>query len=127
MSLIDPTPGQLIDRRAVLALKIPQWDRRGRKADHLRREYAAIEERLGLLDGGKGPVLTEEQRDRLDEIHARMWHHVGWIEATSAATPENAMSVAQVAIDLANLNRERWKLVDDIDRANGAHQGGEKL
>ncbi len=127
MSLIDPTVGQLVDRRESLLLKIQMFDRRARKTDHLRAELAAIQARLGSVRDGKGPILEKEQRDRMEEIHARMWHHVSWLDATQIVTAQDALPIAQVALDLHALNRERWRLVDEIDKANGTYRGGEKL
>lgn len=127
MPLLDPTPGQLFDRATVLRLKLDFAQRRGLKAEHLREELRKLDGVMDMMRCGKGPAMLPEQRERMEEIHARMWHHLGWLDTVAAATPENAMPVAQIALDLHALNKERWALIEEIDKANGRFAGKEKL
>lgn len=126
MSILVPTTGQLLDRLEVLRLKLEMARQRGRSVAHFHRECLAVEEEVARRFPRGLDALKEQRRD-LELLHARLWHHQQWLQSVECADAENCLPLAQIAIDVCGLGRQRIFLIDTIDRVLNEFTGSEAL
>jgi uncharacterized coiled-coil DUF342 family protein len=112
MSLLCPTPGQVIDRISILALKIDSY----RKAK--RNEKSLLEELLELeafLDSQEkhSPEITELSR-QLASTNQELWDCEDEIRAEDEA---NDYCLSRIALEIVRLNDLRSKLITQLDLA----------
>ena len=118
MSLLHPTFGQMHDRMAILKLKICHS-----ASEELKLEFEQIRIRLQNHKGHfvyKEAVLLDE---RLLELHTRLWECENSVRQFATV-----FKLAAIAKEIASLNDERNRLIQEIDRAYGyAHTVEDKI
>src|SRR5690242_20693676 len=111
MSLLKPTPGQLVDRLVILHLKIYAHGSAGKDVSQLLQERSEIEESLGDVSDA---VL--ELVNHLTEVNRKIWD----CEDRVRSLPSTAvLDLARVAKEIPKLNDERNHLIRQIDAAYG--------
>lgn len=126
MSVLQPRVSQLFDRKIILEIKIEKARQYGKEDHHFQVELSEIQRELDLRHFGVEREI-KEQLEKLEVVHGTIWHHIGWIESVPEATEENSLSLAQLAINLVQLNKERHFLLEEIDRHFKQYVGKEKV
>lgn len=126
MSLLQPGPGDLIDRWVILGIKIPKAKAMSLSVRHLEDEQDEIDGRLQavriMADRHLPSGRWEGWVKRLREIHERLW---GIIDALPGEPDDHvAATLGRTSI---RLNDERSKIVQEINRFYDADRGVEKL
>lgn len=115
MSILKPTVGQLLDRLALLAIKIVRADA-DVVVEHFRAERDEIVEEL--LGRKAGASRFNRQAEELSGLHLKMWPLVERAEAGDETVS---------AVELHRLNRRRAELREEIDKLAGDYEGPEKV
>ena len=127
MSLLKPTLGDLIDRLAVVELKIEAIEAAGKSGgNHFRVERDGI--RLALYP--KCDIFRHANLPEVAQLavaHREMWGLTDRMSRFLDVTPDNALEVGWIGLQLFKLNKRRAELKEAIDRAAGEYQGPEKL
>jgi len=125
MSLLKPTPGEVIDRLSVVLLKISAATEKGWPSGHFLEELSLLShwlsENLGWQISISIPEVahlaqvnqllwqkTEDQHNYQEELHGP---HRG----------------ADLLVEIRNLNIERNRLREEIDKRLGTWKGAEKV
>lgn len=120
VSIIQPTPGQLIDRLAVIRLKIAALRASGGDELHFLREQDEIIKALSIHDN-----LPLAEIDALTKVHKELW---GVLDEQRERVRNGAgRSADAILADLWELNQERALLREAIDQRLGCWEGREKL
>lgn len=128
MRLIDPGPGELLDRETILELKIEAAEKRGLPIEHFLAERSSVLELLASAFGKsiiQDAITWKEWRDQLLHINQRVW----------IATDEHHKAVEQGSVDRCAHwgteallgNDERGALIHKINDACGVKNGQEKI
>lgn len=123
MSLLNPGPGDLIDRRVILNLKVDAGRVRGLDVGHLLAEIADIDKNL------MPKVLHAKWPERLAElvrINRRIWDITDVVRAAEASGGDLA-EAGDLAREALRLNWRRAAVVQGINEDFGASAGWEKL
>lgn len=115
MSILHPTPGQLIDRAAALIVKSDKFKQSSKPSVHLDLELQEIDLRIPSTSFPK-------EKKELVELHKKMWELVDIVGVSM-----DTMHVATAAKNLHALNLTRHRIVAEIDKAAGEFSGDEKL
>jgi hypothetical protein len=137
MRLLNPSPGEVLDRLSILELKIMAAKKREISSTHFEAEKASLDERMRDWDQG----ITEDclgDGDRLDAtlqkvainknglaaVNALLWD----AEDKARATPENsAFTLAVLCKQIIKLNDARARHVRELDLLYGISDGEEKM
>jgi hypothetical protein len=119
MSLLEPTPGEILDRISIVRLKISACVQKGISYHSLYRELNKLSERLAIHEN-----WTEEHSlsVNLAEVNAELWACEDEIRAD-----EDVVKVAVTAKKICLLNDERNRLVREINELFGINTVEEKL
>lgn len=129
--LLNPSPGDILDRVTILELKIRVALKQRKDPDQWLAEKLELEERMlqwdSLLKDDNPPVSTWElikkTKEELATVNALLWD----VEDEVRMLPDEEMSkLAFVAKRMAKLNDKRMELVQKIAGIYKAHEG-EKL
>ena len=118
MSLLAPTPGQIIDRVQALAVKVAKFEAAGKSHIHLIGEMCQL-----------APVLPDTTTGPL-KVHAKRLyrlHHEMWAMIDTIGKSEDLPLVGATAKTLRSKNLERHYVIAEIDRLLGHYFGDEKL
>ena len=114
MSLLLPTPGQVIDRMAIVELKL----KASPSNEGLKNELEDL--RSWLIDFPCGVVPLAKKS--LDELHSKLW------ELENAVRREREpVTLGAIAKRIALLNDERNRLIQEIDKAYGSSSVEDKV
>ena len=112
MSILSPSPGEVIDRISILHLKIRARNGRRMNVSPMMAELAALN---GYLLSWNGVCKNvEELRKSSYALNEELWK----LEDEVRSLPSTAiLDLAKVAKKIAEKNDQRMKLVAEIDRA----------
>ena len=114
MSILSPSPGEVIDRISILHLKIKARNGRRMHVSPMMAELAALNGYLLSWNGACKNV--EELRKSSYALNEEIWK----LEDEVRSLPSTAvLDLAKVAKKIAEKNDQRMKLVAEIDRAFG--------
>jgi hypothetical protein len=114
MSLLKPSPGEVIDRLSILLLKIKASAQTNRNVGSLLAEIAELNGYLNpLVPSRKGFADLEHS---VYCVNGELWQ----LEDKVRALPSTAvLDLAKVAKEIAAKNDERMRIVREIDKAFG--------
>jgi hypothetical protein len=119
VSIINPTPGDLLDRLSSLAHKIPKARAANKPYLHFQAEQDEI---LQWLNGV--PIKVLEYGKALKAVNGLLWEATEEHRTAKDLAPEKAK---ELLIKIWDLNQERVSLKEQCDRAVGAWKGSEKV
>lgn len=128
MTLLEPTIGEVLDRMAIVSLKLLHGG-----GEHFKAEHVGLTKRFHeLWDVGH---LTEEEfstlqiaLDQLVAVNTKLWDATE--EQTQAAQGRFEQSESDAACLLQrihHLNKKRVRLREEIDKLLGQYKGPEKV
>ena len=123
MRLIDPGPGELMDRETILLKKIAVATLIGRPVDHFIQELGQVQERL-----------VERIGDRLDRFHQQTYRSALsrvndgiWEAIDNLRGSQRDADAAYWGREAMRLNDERAAVIADLNQACGVDSGREKV
>jgi predicted nucleic acid-binding Zn-ribbon protein len=124
MSVLQPTVGELVDRRTILALKIHHGHKAGVDTAAWLAEQAEIEKHLS----SRTAQFTAEQRQllsrlsgTLQSINASLWAAEDEVRALAES---EVAPLAALAKRIARLNDQRAQAVRELNRLAGENSAG---
>lgn len=123
MRLVNIGPGEIVDRLTILALKILYGGQQGKDVAHFETERNAL---LVQLRGRELNAGWFEQVLGLAAVNAALWQAEDKLRDLRTGA-SNAEAVAALAFRIQELNDERARLIETINKATGDHKGSEKL
>lgn len=137
MRLLNPSPGEILDRLSILELKIEAGTKRGLVTTHFEAEKASLQEALrnweqGIAedcigDGDRLEKTLEEvakHKNGLQAVNGLLWQAEDDVRATEDT---EAFKLARLCRQIANLNDARAAHVRALDVCYGLEDGPEKL
>ena len=132
MSLIAPTPGEILDRLSILALKIPVFQEKEIFAAHLEAEKSGLEEKMfdwdNILRAQMADQITwdmlAEQRNTLAAVNAILWQAEDDVRSTSQ---NDSFKLASLCLRIAKMNDARSRAIRRMNELYGADAGQEKI
>lgn len=130
--LLNPSPGEVIDRITILELKIQAVEKRGSDASLFQAEKTSLEEHLEnwnqMLREDYAPNETwdqiNEKRTGLTAVNSLLWEAEDQVRILSEM---EALKLAQLAKRIAKLNDDRSKLVGELTELYGIREASEKI
>jgi hypothetical protein len=119
MKVIDPGPGELLDRETILEIKVRAAKSRGLPRDHFEEEAKQI--RLRLAPFVKHPEW-KLWRSRLLRVNQMVWDSIDGIRGARSDA-----EAARWARQSMHGNDERATIVARVNAATGAANGQEKI
>ena len=116
MSLLHPTPGQVIDRMSIIRLKL----RASPSNERLNQEWKELAEYLNNLPCPDGEAVSLSER--LHEVHSELWDCENGVRSE-----DEHIRLAMIAKKIALLNDERNRLIQEIDKAYGSSSVEDKV
>jgi hypothetical protein len=132
MSLLNPTPGEILDRLSILELKIPAFEKYGWASEDLEAEKAGLEERMkdwdqGLREDMVGEVIYNqiaEGRNALAAVNALLWDAEDDVRRSH---PDELTKLARLCQYIAKMNDSRNKHINKLNGLYGLHIRQEKI
>lgn len=134
--ITNPSIGELVDRMAVLKIKILHTRSRGLPNEHFLKEQDQAGELLGMKLWG----LNEQKIQRaiavsleLAQLHQKMWDREDdrrlWAkeQCRDGCGPHFLEEAASILEDLGSMNEKRNALRREIDEICGTFEGEEKI
>ena len=115
VSLINPTPGELLDRKTILRLKIEAGRRQKLDVAHFEEELRLIDAALSdwlQKDADASQQLFAEGEKGLAEVNQKLWHAEDEVRETPT-TDKNRL--AELAKLIPELNDHRAALVQRVN------------
>jgi len=122
MRMIDPGPGELLDRTTILNLKIAAGHVAGKPTGHFESELEKIELLLDKFKSGNDSWTS--WIEALSQVNRRVWVAIDRLrEAALGDTP----GAAFWGLEAMYGNDERMLLIQEINRACGQPAAEEKI
>ena len=112
MSLLKPTPGQVIDRLTILELKIEAYRAAKRPVNALLDEGSQLRRHISKFKAHTTALL--EMVRGLEIVNRELWAAE---DKVRALPPEDLTNLAHTAREIARLNDARMFLVHELDKA----------
>lgn len=130
MSLLQPTPGELLDRQTILTLKA-HYALAAKKEPHFYvKEVEDIQRYLEQHFFATAPKSVQMHFDSLLNslrlVNTQLWKHEDEIRA-SRKQPVTDTYVKVIAYAIADLNDQRAKLIKEVNELFGVDTHEEKL
>ena len=131
--LVNIGVGEIVDRLTILALKVLYAEQQSKPAEHFVQERNAL---LVMLRGRELNAGWFEHALGLGAVNAALWQTEDEIRDARrrhvevVADPkelQQLVDTVQIAFRIQELNDERARLVETINKATGDHLGAEKL
>ena len=127
--LVNIGVGEICDRLTILALKVLYAEQQNKNADHFVQERNAL---LVMLRGRELNAGWFEHALGLSAVNAALWQEEDALRdlrpKKEPLPPWDPVAAARdVAFHIQELNDERARLVETINKATGDHLGAEKL
>lgn len=123
MRLIDPGPGELMDRETILVKKIAVAALIGRPIDHFAQELLQVQERLAGRIGDRLDRFTQQTyRSALSRLNGGIWEAIDNLRGSQRDT-----DAAYWGRQAMSLNDERAAVIADLNHACGVEIGREKV
>lgn len=116
MGLMKPTPGELVDRKTILHLKIEAGGRKRVDVGHFREELSLIEAALGewfRKSPGADRGAYDEATRGLADVNKQLWHAEDEVRALPRSERERLADLAKL---IPALNDRRAGLVQQVNR-----------
>lgn len=126
MRLINPSPGELLDRKTILHLKIEAGGRRQLDVGHFREELASIEAALAdwwRKNAGADRQAYDQATHELAEVNRKLWQAEDEVRQLARSERDR---LAELAKRIPELNDRRADLVQRVNRLFHVSHG-EKL
>ena len=120
MSLLRPSPGEVLDRLSIIGLKITAFQKAGKDKTKLAAEAHELIESLEEL---LIPVEAEILSTKLSEINRELWKAEDDVRSPSSTV----LQIASTAQNITKLNDLRCSLIRQIDKACGVESIEEKI
>lgn len=120
MRLIDPGPGEFLDRETILLLKIKAAGERGRDSAHFESELEGVRLRLLRFIGHD---RWAEWHAALTRINDGIWHNIDNLRDNAG----NSDAAAFFGLEALYGNDQRAALIQEINRECGMVVGEEKI
>jgi hypothetical protein len=120
MSLLKPTPGEVIDRISILRLKADAYLKAGKPTERLNLETTELCLYLDTL--GRHSEVTPIAFE-LADINESLWKAEDYIRVEAMSEHE----VSKTALEIVRLNDRRMQLVREIDKVYGLQSVEEKI
>ncbi|MFQ5694624.1 MAG: DUF4254 domain-containing protein [Terriglobia bacterium] len=116
MRLINPSPGELLDRKTILHLKIEAGRQRQVAVVHFQEELEMIE--AALADWARRNAGTDrrayaEATEELAEVNRKLWHAEDEVRELPRSETQR---LADLAKSIPELNDRRADLVQRVNR-----------
>ncbi len=116
MGLMNPPPGELVDRKTILHLKIEAGRRKQVDIGHFREELSLIEAALAewfRKSPGADRGAYDEATRGLADVNQQLWHAEDEVRALPRSERER---LADLAKRIPSLNDRRAELVQQVNR-----------
>lgn len=122
MSLMKPTPGEMLDRMTILELKINAFEKAGRDLKPLRDEYHEIYSALFSSDGF--PKAYASLKSEILQINTLIWNAEDLMRSLDEGEHRK---LAEVGKCIARWNDLRASLVRKVDKEFKVDSVSEKI
>ena len=125
--LLDPSPGEILDRLTILSLKIVHGRDQNKSVEHFVAERAALITKLSTVDFRKP---TDALIFDLGATNAALWQAEDDFRRERVNKGSLLYSLhraADIAEQIQSLNDQRAELIDEINNNLGICVGKEKL
>ncbi len=122
MGLMNPSPGELADRKTILHLKIAVGERKKVKVGHFQKELELIEAALAewfRKSAGGDRRAYDMATKGLAEVNQKLWHAEDEVRALARNERDRLAELAKL---IPELNDQRAELVRQVNRAFGVDQ-----
>ena len=122
MGLMNPSPGELVDRKTILHLKIAAGERRKLKVGHFHKELELIEAALAewfRKSAGADRKKYSGAVHGLAEVNQKLWRAEDEVRALEPSARDRLAELAKL---IPKLNDRRAELVRQVNRLFGADQ-----
>lgn len=132
MSILNPSPGQLLDRLSILELKIAAFKKCRMPTDVFEAEKASIEERMrdweqGLIEDmvwETNMPLINQSKNALAAVNALLWAAEDSVREASA---DESFKLARLCKHIAAMNDARNQNIRKLDGLYGLEMHNEKI
>lgn len=132
MRLLNPAPGEILDRISILDLKIRAAEQKGIDTARFAAEKSLLEEQMlnwnNWLREDKPPQSTwdviAQKKNGLAAINALLWETEDTVRATH---PTDIQTLATCCIRVYTLNDGRADLVHQLSKLYGSDEVHEKI
>ena len=122
MGLMNPSPGELVDRKTILRLKIAAGQRRKVGVGHFQKELELIEAALAewfRKSAGADQGACDEATGGMAEVNQKLWHAEDEVRALTRSERDRLAELAKL---IPELNDRRAELVQQVNRVFGVDQ-----
>lgn len=122
MGLMNPSPGELVDRKTILHLKISAGERKKVNVRHFQKELELIEAALGewfRKSAGADRSAYDAATQGLAEVNQKLWHAEDEVRALDGHQRDRLAELAKL---IPALNDRRAELVREVNRVFGVDQ-----
>jgi hypothetical protein len=120
--MMNPSPGELVDRKTILHLKIAAGEGKRVSVAHFRKELELIEAALAdwfRKSAGADGGACEEATRGLAEMNQKLWHAEDEVRALPRSERDRLAELAKL---IPELNDRRAELVRQVNRLFGVDQ-----
>lgn len=122
MGLMNPSLGELVDRKTILHLKIAAGERKNVKVAHFQKELELIEAALAdwlRKTAGADRHAYDAATHGLAEVNLKLWHAEDEVRALERSQRDRLAELAKL---IPELNDRRAELVRQVNRVFGVDQ-----
>jgi hypothetical protein len=125
--LVNIGAGEIVDRLTILALKILYAGQQSKPADHFEQERNALLTQLRGRTTMNG--MWFEHALTLGAVNGALWQTEDKIREIRSHDPNSGLmeSAGQIGCRIQELNDQRARLIETINKLTGDHLGAEKL
>jgi hypothetical protein len=119
---MNPSPGELVDRKTILHLKIAAGERKKVSVAHFQKELELIEVALAewfRKSAGADGRAYEEATQGLAEVNQKLWHAEDEVRALERSQRDRLAELAKL---IPELNDRRAELVRQVNRVFSVDQ-----
>jgi hypothetical protein len=121
MSLLNPTPGVIIDRIGILSLKISAYASSKKNAEQLHVELDELLYHFRSFPRASGDVIEDQKS--LNRLNKVLWECEDRVRSLPAT---RVLDLARLAKQIPKLNDQRNLLIRQIDDAYGCSEPTEE-
>lgn len=122
MGLMNPSPGELVDRKTILRLKIAAGERKKVSVAHFQKELELIEAALAdwfRRSSGADRSAYDAATRGLAEVNQKLWHAEDEVRGLDGNQRDRLAELAKL---IPALNDHRAELVRQVNRVFGVDQ-----
>lgn len=122
MSLLHPTPGEIIDRLTIVDLKLKAFRKAERDTSALEAEKLELQQNISRLKAAKNAKALKKW---LENINLTIWKAEDDVRAWRS--PHGHDKLAEFSLKIARYNDYRSKVIREIDLTCGTESIEEKI